>query len=252
MGVIGNGMSILNTGVAAGNIPPPPPSTPATSSITTPWIKSGSVFLVDASLTASYSGTGNTWYDVSGYGNNGTFVNGATYSTSGGGSIVLNGTNQYVSVPLFNSSTTNITMQTWVYINLPSKGVFVANGYGNGYSIGIGGGGYLDFSGDAAIALWSNVRWINTGQNYGSGWKLVTMILGSSSTPTVYVNTTSFGSYPGTAPIIPTGNFTIGAIPGDNGRYYAGNFGAVNFYNRVLSLAEITANFNATKTKYGV
>jgi hypothetical protein len=213
-------------------------------------VSNGLLLNLDASNPGSYSGTGNNWYDLSGNNNHGTLNNSPTYDAASA-SIVTNGTNQYLSVPLFNNSITNVTMQVWVYINTPSKGVFIANGYGNGYNIGIGN--YLENDGSNATMLFSNKRWIsNAGINYTSGWHLVTMVLNGSSTPFIYIDNALQGSssgYPGVAPITPTGYLTLGAIPGDNGRYYAGKFAAAYFYDRALSLAEIQQNYDAFATK---
>ena len=214
-------------------------------------VTSGLKLNLDASNPGSYAGAGTTWYDLSGNNNHATLMNSPTYDAASG-SIVTNGTNQYLSVPLFNNSITNVTMQTWVYINTPSKGVFIANGYGNGYNTGIGN--YFESDGSSATMLFSNKRWIsNTGGIiYTSGWHLVTMVLNGSSTPFIYIDNALQGSssgYPGEAPITPTGYLTLGAIPGDGGRYYAGKFAAAYFYDRALSLAEIQQNYNAFATK---
>ena len=53
------------------------------------------VVYLDAGNNSSYSGSGTTWNDISGNGNNFTLVNGPTYSSSDGGAIVLDGTNDY-------------------------------------------------------------------------------------------------------------------------------------------------------------
>ena len=209
-------------------------------------VSNGLLLNIDASNPGSYSGTGNTWYDLSGNNNHATLNNNPTYDASSG-SIVTNGTNQYLSVPLFNNSITNVTMQTWVYINTPSKGVFIANGYGNGYCIGIGE--YFESNGSKATMLFSNKRWVPTSVDYTVGWHLVTMVLDGSSTPSFYIDNTFKYSSTGTAPHAPTGYLTLGAIPGDNGRYYAGKFAAAYFYNRALSLSEIEQNYNAFSTK---
>jgi hypothetical protein len=213
-------------------------------------VSNGLKLNLDASNPGSYAGAGTTWYDLSGNNNHATLNNSPTYDAASG-SIVTNGTSQYLAVPLFNNSITNVTMQVWVYINTPSKGVFIANGYGNGYNIGIGN--YFENDGSNVTMLFSNKRWIsNAGINYTSGWHLVTMVLNGSSTPFIYIDNALQGSstgYPGEAPITPTGYLTLGAIPGDGGRYYAGKFAAAYFYDRALSLAEIQQNYDAFATK---
>ncbi len=213
-------------------------------------VSNGLKLNLDASNPGSYAGAGTTWYDLSGNNNHAILNNSPTYDAASA-SIVTNGTNQYLAVPLFNNSITNVTMQVWVYINTPSKGVFIANGYGNGYNTGIGD--YFENAGSSVTMLFSNKRWIsNTGINYTSGWHLITMVLNGSSTPFIYIDNALQGSssgYPGEAPITPTGYLTLGAIPGDGGRYYAGKFAAAYFYDRALSLAEIQQNYDAFATK---
>ena len=212
-------------------------------------VSNGLLLNLDASNPASYTGAGNTWYDLSGNKNHATLMNSPTYDAASG-SIVTNGSNQYLSISLFNNSITNVTMQTWVYINTNTKGVFIANGYGNGYNIGIGDNYGFDGNGNSASMLFSGPRWINnTGITYTSGWHLITMELNGSSTPSFYIDNTFKYSSTGTAPNIPTGYFTLGAIPGDGGRYYNGKFAAAYFYNRALSLTEIQQNYNAFATK---
>lgn len=53
-------------------------------------VRSGLVLNLDAAEPASYPGTGTTWYDLSGNGNNGTLVNGPTYNSANGGSNTQN------------------------------------------------------------------------------------------------------------------------------------------------------------------
>lgn len=215
-------------------------------------VSNGLQLNLDASISASYSGSGTTWRDLSGNNNHATLLNGPTYDAASG-SIVTNGSNQYVSVPIFNNSITYVTMQTWVYINTNTRGVFIANGYTGGYSIGIGGSTGFDAVGSQATMLFSYVRWINnTGKTYPAGWHLITMVLNENSTPSFYVDTAFQYSSTGRAPATPSGSLTLGAIPGDGGRYYAGKFASAYFYNRVLSASEITHNYNITKSRFGL
>lgn len=56
-------------------------------------IQNGLVFALDAANKKSYPGSGTTWKDLSGNGNDGTLTNGPTFDSGNGGSIVLDGTN---------------------------------------------------------------------------------------------------------------------------------------------------------------
>jgi hypothetical protein len=64
-------------------------------------VEDGLVLHLDAADRNSYPGTGSTWYDLSGNGNHGTFAAGAaspTFSSDNGGSIVFGG-DDYIEIP---------------------------------------------------------------------------------------------------------------------------------------------------------
>jgi hypothetical protein len=217
-------------------------------------VSNGMILNLDASSPSSYAGTGNTWYDLSGNNNHATLMNNPTYDVASG-SIVTNGTNQYIAIPQVSTAVSNVTMQAWVYVNMNTTGTFMKNGSnGGGYSIGIGNNAF-DQVGSNVVMLFSGRRWISTGTSFGSaGWKLITMTLDGSSVPRAYVNGTLIGSYVDATknPIAPSGTFNLGANIGDGNIFYNGKFAAAYFYNRELSLAEIQQNYNATVGSIGV
>ena len=72
---------------------------------------------LDAANTKSYIGSGTSWVDISGKGNNGTLTNGPTFSSDNLGSIVFDGSNDHV---ILNSSfqvSTSVTysFEAWIY-----------------------------------------------------------------------------------------------------------------------------------------
>jgi len=213
-------------------------------------VSNGLILNLDASNPTSYSGVGNTWYDLSGNNNHATLMNSPAYDATSG-SIVTNGSNQYISVPQISTSITNVTMQAWVYVTVPSKGPFIKNGTaGGGYAIGIGSNAYDVSGSNVDMLVYGSPGWINTGQSYGTtGWKLVTMTLDGSSTAKAYVNGTLIGSYTTTPNSTFTGGLNFGANIGDQSNFYNGKFAAAYFYNRALSLAEVQQNYNAFATK---
>ena len=134
-------------------------------------VTSGLVLDVDAGYISSYPTTGTSWNDVSGYGNNGTLTNGSTYSTSGGGSIVFDGIDDYINIgnkpTLINL---DITQEAWVNAtsftnswhgiisNMPS--------WGTGFSLQIGpvqkiaamvSGSYLTTSWMPSVGVWYHI-----------------------------------------------------------------------------------------------
>jgi hypothetical protein len=53
------------------------------------------VLTLDAGNVKSYPGSGTTWLDKSGRGSNGTLINGPTFNSGNGGSIVFDGTDDF-------------------------------------------------------------------------------------------------------------------------------------------------------------
>ncbi|MFZ2957490.1 MAG: glycine-rich domain-containing protein [Candidatus Ozemobacteraceae bacterium] len=72
-------------------------------------VKDGLVLHLDAADQKSYPGYGSTWRDLSDFGNDGTLINGPTYSTAYSGVLNLNGSTQYIRVPI-DLSTKNHTI----------------------------------------------------------------------------------------------------------------------------------------------
>lgn len=75
----------------------------------------GTVLNLDASNTLSYPGTGTTWIDLSGKGNNATLINSPTYSSN---SIVFDGVNDTATLA-YNSNlsfTNNFTLDATVAV----------------------------------------------------------------------------------------------------------------------------------------
>jgi hypothetical protein len=79
-------------------------------------ITSGSVLYLDAGYTVSSPRTGSTIYDLSGTGNNGSYVfAGPTFNSSNSGSLVFTPSTNTVSssVGVSNLTTTGITVSSW-------------------------------------------------------------------------------------------------------------------------------------------
>jgi len=223
---------------------------PGTGALTT-----GLVLYLDAGNAPSYPGSGTTWTDLSTSGNNGTLLpttNGPTFDSADSGSILFDGVDDYVNLPLITTRVADVTLQCWVYLSSSSKrGTFLATGtIDDGYCIGVGSG-ILDNIGNEIIGLFSGVRFISTSTNYGTGWKFVTLLLDASSVPSIYVGSTLIGSYSGFAPRTPTIRATIGA-EASNSRLFNGNVAQALVYNRQLSASEIQINFDLTKGRYGL
>ena len=187
--------------------------------------------------------------DFSGGGNFATSVNGPTYSSANGGSIVFDGTNDYVdtgkTATQLGVYDADYTFDAWVYpTNLDSdktmfgtdqtalrQGLHLVFRSGAIYQ-----GHYsADFSaGSATLNAWNNISYT---------------YVKSSSSASIYKNGVLQGS--GTiASFIGTTNILIGRWASTY--YFSGNGSNYKVYNRALSAAEIQQNFNATRSRFSI
>ena len=218
-------------------------------------ITNGLVLYLDASNTRSYPGSGTTWSDLSGNGNNLTLTNGPTFSAANMGSIVLDGTNDYIyrsSLSGFNSST--YTVLLWgKFVSVSSSGVLFSLGrssgdadteaqlyYNNSRLV------YWDYAGSIAFNFINSSGTLSTNVYQYLGFTK------NSTNGTFYIDGYSSGT--GTAGFdasISTNDFVIGADIRDSINYVNGNISQFLLYNRVLSSSEVLQNYNATKARFG-
>jgi hypothetical protein len=227
----------------------------------TPITRYGLQLYLDANDTASYSGSGTTWYDLSGNGNDVAMQNSGDISyTSSGGGYFSTGAQGWFSNP---SATTGIpngstpyTVSTWVQ--------FPSGWTGRGYSpamVTIGVTATYDQINDFGLD--------QTGYVYVSwfGTPLLTSSWTPSAPGTNWANFVSQwdgttrkiwynGVLQGSDTIGPTlGNTTDVLIGNDYSgwsNWLNGNIGQVLIYDRALSQSELTTNFNVVRSRYGI
>ena len=219
-------------------------------------ITDGLVLHLDAADKKSYPGSGTTWYDRSGNGNNGSLVNGVGYVGTNGGSLVFDGTNDYGSIS--NSSSlrppTELTFSMWAKANSYTAGwvrLFGQNPYSQGgYLI------FLETGGKLIRALHypngSEVR-CNTGYSISTTqFTHITFTFKMGDAIRSYFNgvaSTTAALSSGTFSYNTSNPFLFG-YAGVN--WFNGNIAQVKIYNRALTADEIKQNFNATKGRFNL
>ena len=219
-------------------------------------VTDGLVLALDAGNAKSYPGSGTTWTDLSGNGNNGTLTNGPTYSSSNGGSIVFDGTNDYVnltSASLLPVGTSDRTIVAFVrtptsfpelYLHAIHWGTASAN---QSFGLAIFSNGGLN------THPWSGAPSQGT-VVVGTDYCLAVSYTHSSTLHKFWINGVSQGA--GVSRAINTGttDARVGARIdnpiedwGPNGKIYN-----VLVYNRTLTDNEIQQNFNATRSRFGI
>ena len=217
-------------------------------------ITNGLVLNLDAGNTLSYPGTGTLWTDLSGNGNNGTLVNSPSFDSANGGSIVFDGTNQYVNCG--NASNLQITVGTisaWVKTTTPGssyRGIIV-----KGFAWGL-------FVKDGILITYdwgmpANMGTRTTGINISDGtWKNVVMTF----TETIGTPSNNVIIYLNGNPVLTTtvkhssnsNNVQLGSNTTGINQFLNGNISQALIYNRALSSTEVIQNFNETKGRYGL
>lgn len=218
------------------------------SNLTSNLVSDASLLLkLDATDPTSYSGSGTTWTDLSGMNNHATLNSHQSYV--GGGSILFDGTNNPVVMPLVSNSNTNVTMQCWVYLDANTVGPFMKNGIVGGYSFGTGSGGNEFGIGNKATMLLNAVAWQPLAISMGYGWKLVTMTI-SGTTESLYVNDVLIGSRTGTPSVPSTGTY-LGTTVNDNSgsNYFNSKMAGAFMYGKALTAAEIAQNYTTGRFK---
>jgi hypothetical protein len=218
-------------------------------------VTDGLVLCLDAGNSKSYPGSGTTWTDLSGNGNNGTLTNGPTYSSSNGGSLVFDGTNDFIDFTSDSNlfPTSGLTISSWFKTTVADRWVvnrtssppdtFPSDGY---YLIGEIAGTML-FGVNAIGVSTPSVITTGTWINMVGTWTPSTSILLYQNGIQVASNTTSIPA----SIINPSVVIEIGRRPGGPD-YWDGNLAQVSIYNRALTASEIQQNFNALRSRFGV
>ena len=227
----------------------------------TPIITSGLVLNLDAGNAASYPGTGTTWTDLSGNGNNGTLINGTSYSSANGGTMVFDGINDYVDTSLV----TNQTAFTYCVWGKSASLGYANRIMGNGNVNGTSGASIM--WGTPAITgqsedynrLWCIRRNANNMTNdiitpsipgFTNNWHYLTMTYNGTDGLKIYVDNVLISSNTNIG-FISTLALKIGR-DGNGTDAFLGSVGATHVYNKALTPIEVTTNFNATKTRFGL
>jgi hypothetical protein len=219
-------------------------------------VTDGLVLCLDAANPKSYPGSGTTWTDLSGNGNNGTLVNGVGYSSDNKGVLTFDGVDDYVnlvSASLLPVGTSDRTIIAFVKTptSFPEAYLHVIHwGTANtsqAFGLAIFNNGGLN------THPWGSAPSQGTVQT-GTDYCLAVSYTHSSTLHKFWINGISQGS--GVARSINTGTTQarVGARISDpiedwgpNGRIYN-----IMVYNRALSESEIQHNFNALKGRYGI
>ena len=214
-------------------------------------VTEGLVLNLDAGYVPSYPTSGTTWYDLSGNGNNGTLINGPTFSS---GSIVFDGADDNGQINNTGlSAAEDCTLEVWAKSDnyVTQSGILANKSYystGEGVAIGnISNPQRLGFT----IRTDSEVKIVFFNYTSTYGWSHFVGVKGSDEVRTytngVLINTQTYSGSITTD----NDNLSIGRYLG-YGRYWDGNLAIVRVYNRSITETEVLQNYNAQKGRFGL
>lgn len=217
-------------------------------------VSDGLVLYLDAASPNSYrSDFGNNWKDMSGNGGVNYLLNGTVFSSENGGTMLFDGVDDYTSGSININLGTQVTLSTWVYhntipttvqryVSLPGEAAVIRHDGANT------GGGQLHFYISTGGVLRLNCRAnnelsINNWYNVVGTWDGTIMRL--------YKNGTQVAS--DTPPTATLDSVNVGYIISAYwGEAMNGKIPNIQIYNKALTSSEVTQNYNALKSRFGL
>jgi hypothetical protein len=214
-------------------------------------VRDGLVLYLDAANPKSYPGSGTTVFDLKLI-NNGTLINGVSFSSSNKGIFSFDGVDDYINlgdITTLNNTlngTTNWTICYWC--NPLTDGRILDRG-----NLGEDPNGSLELNArsifrnntsGSSSTLSTNI--INTGWNY------VCLTRNSSLLLSWYLNGLFSNSTQATESFSGSGIWKIGRRAFSLTSIYSGDISIIGIYNKVLTNSEIKQNFEATRGRFNI
>jgi hypothetical protein len=225
-------------------------------------VTSGLLMHVDAGNSSSYPGSGNTWSDLSGNGRHIT-LSGTSYSSTDGGGIVFTGSSGNGTFSLAGVGT-SYTAEAVVYAaafnsdGSGSTGIMYwhdnSQGHGMIMEVDESTGRKWRFAHRYPYGTGASTDDM-AGPTVSVGKYHVTCVRNGSTSQKIYINGTEVAS---ATPVY--GGFDSGLTIGTiarvtniaTNRRWDGRMHQIRIYNRALSAAEVSRNYNFIKGKFGI
>ena len=190
----------------------------------------GLVLYLDAENTASYSGTGTTWTDLSVNATTNALVGGVTYTASDHGAFAFNGTTGYVNLSNVNrTGLTNCSVTFWRK-SVDNTQWLILGGQNTSYFLmAISSGAFYHGNAGSSVLTYQDGVASTTDNRNGVWRQYVATGVNLSSWSALYLN-----------------NYFTG------GWGYKGLLQDFRVYNRILNPAEIQQNYTDTRSRFGV
>ena len=216
-------------------------------------VTTGLQLYLDAGNASSYSGTGTSWNDLSGNGRNGTLTNNPTYSSADGGSIVFDGNNDFVQCS-GSLTVTAATFVTWIRRNGPQGSydgiIFNRNGTATTGISFFETTNKISYTWNDAVNTWG---WDSGLTIPDLTWCMVAVSVTSTSATAYLCQSSGITSATNTVnhTSVVLDDIKIGLDDLDN-RFFNGRIAVAQLYNIALSAEQVSQNFAADRSRFGV
>ena len=221
------------------------------------------VLYLDAANTKSYPGSGTTWTDISGRGNNGTLTNGPTFSSDDGGSVLVDGSNDFIVTPRVTGTGLNNRSVSWgIWVNPSSTSGNIMSMSSSNPQTAWNMPPIAAFDQKFRGKIWNNSILQSDTYNLNQWYYLVLVFKYASSQSDrgqfFYVNGELVGSQTNisySASNSTAGNFMFlgQANPGANNTgMFTGKYSNFHIYNKALTETEVKQNYNSHKGRFGL
>ena len=217
-------------------------------------VTDGLLFAYDAGSERCYPGTGTSTTNIMSQASPGTLQNGVGFNTANGGFWEFDGVDNKIEVTNFPTSVFNgsCTMESWVYWNDDTRSTILGN-----YDAGANDVNFEKLTGKTLRFYWnrgerdvtaSNVVVLNT-------WQCVVFVRDTAANAfKFYVNGILVATVSNDGSnIASTGStFRIGADSRNGSTVTNGDISTVRMYNIALTAEQVSQNYNAQKTRFGL
>jgi hypothetical protein len=224
-----------------------------------PIVTDGLTLAVDAGNLVSYERGSTTTYSLTGS-ISGSLINGTGFTNNNGGAWNFDGTDDYITLGTQTLVTNDFSLNIWFNStsNVAKEHFIISFGYSSSPSFLITQD--TQNNGQSLLTVYYSVNGVVTGRQINTNIIPNTSLINLCFVRQNGVNTPYINGVPQTNRIF-TENVTLGsltyvlgwAIPRNKSTaYMQGNIYNCSIYNRALTAAEVSQNFNAQRNRFGI
>ena len=214
----------------------------------------GLVFALDAANIKSYPGSGDSYFDLSGLGNNATTFNTTAYDSANFGSFSFTANDDYISFTNPINSTLPYSIIQWVRPSTPLA-VSGSSTFRKTPLVGLNSNwnpGYWLTATTYRVHADTEYRTLTIDLTGDTNWHQLGQVFDGTTVYAVLDGQLLLGSRAAYSQPEPTTILMGSENVAGNIYSWVGNIGHTSFYNRELTAQEVSQNFIALRRRYGI